>query len=602
MKKVLNNTLFLLALYASTQAQDRSPYIWQTPVTFNVNAPESMLRELRAQIDTVLQYNALAPLRVYYGDIIWETYFMYLEPARVIWTLARAYNHLTPAQRTAVGDYIRAELAHPTASPWQHREWNTAHLSRIEGKRREYHPLSQVWGHDNYANLDNRPVMHILYGIWLYAFNSKDYAIISENWNMIREYYNNFAYRELNLLSGLGAAVAMARMANYMNDAATLQTVLNHLNTYLRFTGLLDSARNFAYNGLYGWDAPYPYDTDRGRDLVFMNFFFLNIPPEICRFLDDYYRSETLAAHQNELRKFPIWWIRSVPYWSRWTGDESVGLPTEVCGMTSPIERWIVRQNPDRFALYTRSVPNGIGDSHWLEMLIDAIEVRGQTQWVDVRTFSDNTPPAAITDLRVIYRNSQPFLVWTTPSDNGLNGRPFNYHIRYSANPITDANWNTYSVIPYNQTIKPAGVPDTLALPVLGLAPSYYIAVKSSDDFNNLSAMSNIIVFDNRVILVDHEQQPEKKFMLEAYPNPFNPQTTIRFQLPSPAKVNIAVYSALGELVDTLVKGKFYAAGEYSTEWTPKGISSGFYMISITAEDPVHQSKMTKTSKVVYVK
>ncbi|MEP0860319.1 MAG: T9SS type A sorting domain-containing protein [Ignavibacterium sp.] len=591
--------LIIVFISISLFAQNRAKYIWETPVTYNVNAPSEMINELRKEVDTLLKYNALAPLRVYFGDIIWETYFSYLEPARVITTLAKAYKHLTPAQRQQVGNYIRQELSNPISTPWGR---NDPILSRTEGKRREYHQLDQIWGYDNMSSLDNRPVLHILYGIWLYAFNSKDFAIIQENWSNIKQYYNQHSNRELNLLSGLSAAVAVARMAQIMNDNQMLQTVTNHINSYLTFTGLIQSSMNFAYNGFSGWDAPYPYDTDRARDLIFMGWIYLNISPEICRFLDDFYQQQVLQHHQNEVNKFPLWWVRSVPYWSRWTGDESVGLPSEVCGMASPIERWIVKRNANQFSLYTRSAPYCIGDSHWLEMLVDAIELYGQTDWVDVRSFNDSIPPSAITDLRVEYIDSTGYLIWTTPSDNGLLGGPFNYYFKYSNSPINNSQWNQYPEIPFNKSVKAAGEVDTLRIPALGNDSVYYIAVKSSDDFGNLSEISNQAQFNTTLVGIDDKYIPKEFFVYPVYPNPFNPQTNIRITVPEISRVSLKVYSVVGELVDTISEDKIIAAGEYSFKWSPKNISSGVYLIAIYSENLNSGKTITKTIKSVLLK
>ena len=601
MKKIFFIFLILYC-HSLSLAQNRSIYIWETPVTFNINAPNEMITELRKEIDTLLKYHNLAPLRVYFGDQLYETYFSYLEPGRSIWTLARAYNHLTSAQRLQVGSYIRTILSDPDFSPWNHSNISNAHLNRTIGKRREFHILDQIWGSDNFANLNFRPVSHILYGIWLYAFNSKDYSIIQENWNNIKQYYNEFRNRELNLLSGLSAAIAVARMAEKMNDNLMLQNVTNDINSYLTFTGLIQSSKNFAYNGFNGWDAPYPYNTDRGRDFIFMSWIFLNISPEICRFLDDYYQQETIQHHQNEVNKFPLWWIRSVPYWSRWTGDESVGLPSEVCGMASQIERWIIKRSPQQFSLYTRSTPYCIGDSYWIEMITDAIELYGQTNWVDVRTYVDSLPPSAISDLRVEYSNSKAYLIWTTPTDDGLNGRPFNYYFRYSHNPIDDNQWNQYPLIPFNKSIKPAGEEDTLMIPYLGTDSIYYIAVKSSDDFGNISAISNQVQFNSTLVGVDDVKLPKEFSIYPVYPNPFNPHTNIRVSVPAFSRISLYVYSIVGELVEIISDNTFIPAGEHSFSWSPKNLSSGVYIISVKIEDQTTGKEFIKTIKSILLK
>lgn len=598
--KLINTILVLVVFNIYLTAQDRSIYIWETPVAYNVNAPQQMINELRKEIDTLFKYNAMAPLRVFYGDIIWESYFSYLEPSRSVLTLARAYNHLTPAQRLNVKQYIREELSNPISTPWTRT--STQILSRTDGKRREYHLLDQVWGSNNISDIDNRPVLHLLYGIWLYSFNSKDNSIIQENWTKIKQYYQAFKSRELKLPSGIGAAIAVARMSLIMNDTQTYQTALNDINNSLAFQGLIESAKNFAYNGNQGWDAPYPYNTDRQRKLIFMGWIYLNISPELCRFLDDYYHQQVVTEHQSEVKKFPYWWVRSVPYFSRWTGDESVGLSSEVCGMASPIERWLLKKDANSFSLYTRSVPYCIGDSHWLEMLIDNIELYGQTQWVDVRNYNDSIPPNSVTDLQIEYHNSSAYLIWTTPSDNGLNGRPFNYWFRYSKDPIDNNQWNQYQIIPYNKTIKSAGESDTLKLPELGSDPLYYIAVKSSDDFNNISSISNIITLDNSMVSVDDKQKPTGFFVYDNFPNPFNPQTNIRFSLPSASTVSINIFSSIGELITKLADNEIYNSGEHNLKWNAQSFPSGVYLINITIKENSSSKLSFKTIKSVLLK
>ena len=70
------------------------------------------------------------------------------------------------------------------------------------------------------------------------------------------------------------------------------------------------------------------------------------------------------------------------------------------------------------------------------------------------------------------------------------------------------------------------------------------------------------------------------------YPNPFNPTTTISFELEFPAEIILAVYDARGEMVRTLVAG-FYPAGVNSKMWHGKNnhgqvVASGVYFARMT--------------------
>ena len=85
---------------------------------------------------------------------------------------------------------------------------------------------------------------------------------------------------------------------------------------------------------------------------------------------------------------------------------------------------------------------------------------------------------------------------------------------------------------------------------------------------------------------------PEKTALLANYPNPFNPETWIPYQLAQPAEVNIAIHAANGTLVRTLHLGKM-PAGSYQTKsraayWDGKNtqgerVASGVYFYTLKA-------------------
>ncbi len=67
-------------------------------------------------------------------------------------------------------------------------------------------------------------------------------------------------------------------------------------------------------------------------------------------------------------------------------------------------------------------------------------------------------------------------------------------------------------------------------------------------------------------------------FALEAnYPNPFNPETTIRFALPVASHVVIEVYDVLGREVARLVDGEM-GAGHHTVVFEGRGLASGIYI------------------------
>lgn len=80
--------------------------------------------------------------------------------------------------------------------------------------------------------------------------------------------------------------------------------------------------------------------------------------------------------------------------------------------------------------------------------------------------------------------------------------------------------------------------------------------------------------------------------LFSAYPNPFNPATTIEFTLPRTSEATLKIFNILGEEVATLVSDRL-SAGTYSYEWSrPAGIASGVYLYKLQAGDYVETRKM----------
>jgi hypothetical protein len=80
-----------------------------------------------------------------------------------------------------------------------------------------------------------------------------------------------------------------------------------------------------------------------------------------------------------------------------------------------------------------------------------------------------------------------------------------------------------------------------------------------------------------------------------AYPNPFNPSTTISFDLPEVARVRIVIFDALGRVVESLVDGR-WSAGRYTVLWDAKSAPSGMYFVRMEA-GAVSQTKRIVLSK-----
>lgn len=87
-----------------------------------------------------------------------------------------------------------------------------------------------------------------------------------------------------------------------------------------------------------------------------------------------------------------------------------------------------------------------------------------------------------------------------------------------------------------------------------------------------------------------------KEFKLETnFPNPFNPKTTINYQLPIANYVELAVYNLLGQKITTLVN-KEQEAGYYSVTFDASDFASGVYVYKIKA------GRFTAVRKMILMK
>lgn len=80
----------------------------------------------------------------------------------------------------------------------------------------------------------------------------------------------------------------------------------------------------------------------------------------------------------------------------------------------------------------------------------------------------------------------------------------------------------------------------------------------------------------------------------EAYPNPFNPTTTIQFTIENPGHVSIKVYNLLGQEVETLLNRQL-RQGKHQVEFASNGLPSGVYLYEIRTEGDVYSSRIVLT-------
>ena len=99
---------------------------------------------------------------------------------------------------------------------------------------------------------------------------------------------------------------------------------------------------------------------------------------------------------------------------------------------------------------------------------------------------------------------------------------------------------------------------------------------------NNLSVDSPILINEYR--------------LYDAYPNPFNPITTLRYDLQDDSFVNLVIYDVTGRKIKSLINSN-QAAGNRSINWDSTNdygelVSTGMYIYVIQAGNFIQSKKM----------
>jgi hypothetical protein len=383
-KKIVSTILLfcVLGVGQSIQgfAQDTDVYLWEKPVVTDIDwaLVITEIQILQQEIEQILTRPALAPLRMNYADLPDDGYWIYRERGRVITTLAGAYPYLTESQQQQVQQYVQTMLQAGDEAPWQSPTKDNG-----EGEERRLHGYAITEGrYPHFPDPGPTPTLHVLYGLWLYGDRTGDWETLRAYWDEIKQSYGD--QKDVAILYGqLSGFVGMIRLAHQFGDTAMVATV--EADAHAQFA----AARNPETMALRQQTTTFGYFLDERKVDFFPGqpWMFLDSAPEVIRFMlaHEAIRRDAVERMTQFERAYPLWWLHQAPYFTRWTGDEGIGLSPEVFGILMPFERWMKATDPQQLQDYMRSAPVGIGDLYWIEALMTVIESVGQPCWQDVR-------------------------------------------------------------------------------------------------------------------------------------------------------------------------------------------------------------------------
>ena len=148
----------------------------------------------------------------------------------------------------------------------------------------------------------------------------------------------------------------------------------------------------------------------------------------------------------------------------------------------------------------------------------------------------------------------------------------------------------TLDGVPVDAVYAPQGA-RVLWVPGRGFDPGLYVLRLELVDL-----AGNRAFWERRVDLAELLPVPSQYVLHQNFPNPFNPFTTIRFEIPAAMDVRLTVYNALGQAVRNLLT-EHLAPGRYAVRWDAsddagRPVGAGTYLYRLEAPGMASTRKM----------
>ncbi len=208
----------------------------------------------------------------------------------------------------------------------------------------------------------------------------------------------------------------------------------------------------------------------------------------------------------------------------------------------------------------------------------------GANVTIEVQYFKNRTggSPIAIENIGAVINGDTPWAFYNK-SLTIPNGTEF-FDVRLnSGTPQTDTAYSWFdnvSIVRWDtwgdyEITQPIPVPNNY----------YFVQVQSEDNSNKITINYSETIFGEFPVGIDDSKiiEQEDSGLKQNYPNPFNPNagsTSIPFSLQKPAKVNVTIYTIMGQKVRVLADTEF-SAGNHKLYWDGKN-SHGYNMDSGT--------------------
>ena len=187
-------------------------------------------------------------------------------------------------------------------------------------------------------------------------------------------------------------------------------------------------------------------------------------------------------------------------------------------------------------------------------------------------------------------------LQWSESTDADGDSIIYLLYARTGVNPAEEVydTTSTSLLIPYQEFLQKTFE----QIPMLSRATVKF-SVGATDGFDTVMVMGDDrVVFVNRYEYLSTEGKgiPTEFVLHENYPNPFNPTTILRFDLPEVSNLTLTIYNMLGQKVKTF-NMQSTPAGYHSVKWNATNdygdpVGAGVYLYQLQTKDFVKTRKM----------
>lgn len=172
---------------------------------------------------------------------------------------------------------------------------------------------------------------------------------------------------------------------------------------------------------------------------------------------------------------------------------------------------------------------------------------------------------------------------WTAPGDDGQSGTAKQYQLRYSPQPITQTNFMACYAVPNVPAPAPAGTLQSCSITGLTPGQTYYFAIRTWDEANNVSPISNVVARAASGTVGLSDPEVVTLAFSQPYPNPSRQSATFAIGLPQEGEVLVEAFDVQGRQLRTLASGR-RPAGQVHLVWDlrdDRGIAlgAGVYLV-----------------------